>query len=87
MWDKTMSAWRKNEKYSLHLLNNQTKKESVLQFSPMRLKQLSDSNCKYSCIGLVLFSNLSPLMQDLYELFEIMLEGHQSDELQNMGEF
>jgi len=26
-------------------------------------------------------------MQDLYELFEIMLEGHHSGKLQNTGEF
>jgi len=73
----------KNGKYYFHFSQQSYKKESMLQFSP-----ISDSSSYLTAIAnrhalaWCLFSNLSPLTQDLYELFQIMLEGHHSGKLQ-----
>jgi len=76
----------KNGKYHLHF--PLTKKESVLQFSPIEdsssfLMALANTHALAWC----LFSNSLPLTQDLYELFQIMLVSHHLGELQNTGEF
>jgi len=69
-------------------LNDLTKKESILQFSPIEdlssfLMALANTHALAWC----LFSNSLPLTQDLHELFKIMLAGHHSGKLQNTGEF
>jgi len=78
----------KMENTTFTSLNDLMKKESVLQFSPIEdsssfLTAFANTHALAWC----LFSNSSPLTQDLHELFKIMLAGHHSGELQNTGEF
>jgi len=78
----------KMENTTFTSLTDLTKKESVLQFSPIEdansfLTAITNTHALAWC----LFSNTSPLTQDLHKLFEIMLEGYHSGELKNTGEF
>jgi len=78
----------KMENMTFTSLSDLTKKESVLQFSP-----ISDSSSFLTAIANMhalawcLFSNSLLLTKDLYKLFQIMLDGHHNGDLQNMGEF
>ncbi len=78
----------KMENTTFTSLSDLTKKESVLQFSPITdsssfLTAIANTHALAWC----LFSNSSPLTQDLYELFKIMLDAHHDGDLQNTGEF
>jgi len=78
----------KMENTTFTSLTDLTKKESILQFSPIEdansfLMAIANTHALAWC----LFSNTSPLTQDLHKLFEIMLEGYHSGELKNTGEF